>query len=56
MSGIKAPTLIISGEEDILIPPKYARELREKIKGSTLVILKDCGHAPLSKSRTNLTK
>lgn len=50
VSGIKAPTLIIHGEEDILIPVKYARDLREKIEGSTLVILKDCGHAaPIEK-------
>ncbi len=50
VSGIKAPTLIIHGEEDILIPMKYARDLREKIEGSTLVILKDCGHAaPIEK-------
>lgn len=46
VSGIKAPTLIVSGEEDILIPVKYARDLREKIEGSTLVVLKNCGHAP----------
>jgi len=46
ISGIKAPTLIIVGEEDILIPPKYSRILHEKIKGSKLVIMKECGHVP----------
>jgi len=43
---IKAPTLIIVGEEDILIPLKYSKILHEKIKGSKLVIIKDCGHVP----------
>src|SRR3989304_833593 len=43
---IKAPTLIIVGEEDILIPLKNSKILHEKIKGSKLVIIKDCGHVP----------
>jgi 3-oxoadipate enol-lactonase len=46
VSEIKAPTLIIAGEEDILIPVKYSRILKEKIKNSTLVTLKSCGHVP----------
>ena len=46
VSEIKAPTLIIVGEEDILVPVKYSRLLRKEIKNSTLVILKNCGHAP----------
>lgn len=46
VSEITAPTLILAGEEDILIPLRYARMLREKIKNSTLVTLKNCGHAP----------
>lgn len=44
---IKSPTLIIVGEEDILIPIKYSKILNEKIKGSRLVIIKDCGHVPI---------
>ncbi len=46
VSEIKAPTLIIAGEEDILIPVKYSRILREKIRNSTLVTIKHCGHVP----------
>jgi 3-oxoadipate enol-lactonase len=46
VSEITAPTLILAGEEDILIPLRYARILREKIKNSTLVTIKNCGHAP----------
>jgi 3-oxoadipate enol-lactonase len=46
VSEITAPTLIIAGEEDILIPVKYSRILREKIKDSTLVTIKRCGHVP----------
>ena len=46
ISDIKAPTLIIVGEEDILIPLKYSKILHERIRGSKLVIIKDCGHVP----------
>jgi 3-oxoadipate enol-lactonase len=46
LSEIKAPTLIIVGEEDILIPMKYSKLLNEGIKGSRLAIIKGSGHAP----------
>lgn len=46
LSEIDKPTLIIHGEEDILIPLKHAAVLHEKIKGSTLRVIKDCGHVP----------
>ncbi len=46
VSEIKAPTLIIAGEEDILVPVRYSRILREKITNSTLVTIKHCGHVP----------
>lgn len=46
LSEIKVPTLIIVGEEDILIPMKYSKLLNEGIKGSRLAIIKGCGHAP----------
>lgn len=46
VSEIAAPTLILAGEEDILVPLKYSRILREKIEHSTLVTLSNCGHVP----------
>ncbi|MFQ5788691.1 MAG: alpha/beta fold hydrolase, partial [Thermodesulfobacteriota bacterium] len=46
LSEIKAPTLIIVGEEDIFVPQKYSKLLNEKIIGSKLVIMKGCGHVP----------
>jgi 3-oxoadipate enol-lactonase len=50
LSEIKAPTLILVGEEDILIPPRYSKIMREEIRNSTLVTLKNCGHvAPIEK-------
>ncbi len=42
---ISAPTLIIAGSDDILVPPENSRILNERIENSKLVILPDVGHA-----------
>jgi pimeloyl-ACP methyl ester carboxylesterase len=44
VENISAPTLIISGEQDILTPLKYGEYLAEKIKNSTLQVIRDAGH------------
>lgn len=46
VSKIKAPTLIVVGEEDILIPPRYSRELNQEIEGSELLVIEGSGHVP----------
>jgi len=43
---IKAPTLIIWGENDRVIPVRNGYTLLEKMPNSRLVVLKDCGHVP----------
>jgi pimeloyl-ACP methyl ester carboxylesterase len=43
---ISAPTLIIWGEGDALIPAGYAAEFGKAIKGSKVEIIPDCGHIP----------
>jgi pimeloyl-ACP methyl ester carboxylesterase len=43
---IKAPTLILWGEADQLIPLEHGRLYEEKIKGARLSIVKGCGHLP----------
>jgi len=41
---LHAPTLIITGAEDVMTPPKYARYLAEHIEGSQLTLIKEAGH------------
>ncbi|MBP5193186.1 MAG: alpha/beta hydrolase [Clostridia bacterium] len=41
---IKAPTLLVFGENDRETPLYMARRLNRNIAGSGLVIMKDCGH------------
>ncbi len=45
LHAIQAPTLIFVGEEDILTPPWYARELAYAIPNARLCIVPQAGHA-----------
>jgi pimeloyl-ACP methyl ester carboxylesterase len=43
---ISQPTLLIWGENDIVIPPHNGRTLHRLIPDSRLVMFKNCGHVP----------
>jgi len=43
---IKVPALIIWGASDKWVPVEVGRKLHRSIRGSRLVILKNCGHVP----------
>jgi pimeloyl-ACP methyl ester carboxylesterase len=43
---ITAPTLILWGEGDRLIPPAQGERLRDLLPGSHLTVLPGCGHLP----------
>ena len=43
---IKAPTMIVWGEDDRLISSIYAKEFADRIANSRIEIIKDCGHVP----------
>jgi pimeloyl-ACP methyl ester carboxylesterase len=45
---IKAPTLIVWGEQDGLIPPVYGPEFQRLIPGSRLEVIPDTAHVPMS--------
>ncbi len=45
LGEIRAPVLIIVGEEDILTPVKHARFMHERIPNSQLYIIPEAGHA-----------
>jgi pimeloyl-ACP methyl ester carboxylesterase len=44
--GISAPTLIIWGADDQLIPLEAGRKMNSLIKGSRMVVIEKCGHVP----------
>jgi len=50
IKSIKQPTLILWGEQDLLIPTENAYRFQSDIQNSTLVILKNSGHVPMEES------
>ena len=44
VSAIRAPTLVISGEDDVATPPEDGAFLAASIPGADLVVLPACGH------------
>jgi pimeloyl-ACP methyl ester carboxylesterase len=45
LGKLKVPTLLMTGDADLWIPPFLLREVGEKIPSSTVVIVSDAGHA-----------
>ena len=45
LAAVRAPTLVLVGEEDILTPPRHAHELTAAIPGARLASLPATGHA-----------
>ena len=43
---ITTPTLIVWGEDDALAPVVYAEEFHQRIPGSQVAIVPNCGHIP----------
>jgi pimeloyl-ACP methyl ester carboxylesterase len=41
---IQAPTHVVVGAEDILIPPRHSQTIAERIPGAKLTVLSDTGH------------
>jgi pimeloyl-ACP methyl ester carboxylesterase len=41
---IGAPTLVINGDSDAILPAENSRTLSERIPGAELVLLAHCGH------------
>ncbi|MBI3734419.1 MAG: alpha/beta hydrolase, partial [Chloroflexi bacterium] len=44
LAQIVAPTLVVTGADDVIIPPAESHKLAEAIKGARLEIIPDAGH------------
>ncbi len=44
LAGIRAPTLVLCGREDVLTPLARHAEIAEAVPGARLSIIEDCGH------------
>jgi pimeloyl-ACP methyl ester carboxylesterase len=45
LAAIRCPTLVTAGEEDILVPVRFAREIAERIPGAAFRLVPGVGHA-----------
>ena len=43
-SRIACPTLLVTGDEDVVSPPQSVRMMGQKIAGSRVEVLRGCGH------------
>lgn len=53
---VNQPTLILWGEEDVVVPIGHAETLYNSILHSRLVVLKDCGHVPMEEKPESFTE
>jgi pimeloyl-ACP methyl ester carboxylesterase len=53
---IKNPTLVVTGTDDVLIPPQNSRMLAERIPGAKLIEYKGSGHGFMSQARDAFIK
>jgi pimeloyl-ACP methyl ester carboxylesterase len=47
LSQISVPTLLVWGKDDRITPTDVAERFHARIRGSQLVYLPNCGHAPM---------
>jgi len=44
LSAIRCPTLVSVAEDDILVPPRFSREIASRIPGADLHVIASAGH------------
>ena len=42
---IQSPTLVVTGDEDTVVPPKTQKELADKIPNADQIVINNAGHA-----------
>ena len=53
---IQAPTLLVWGQSDGLVPPLYAQAFHQHIPGSQVSIMQKCGHMPMYEDPAGFVK
>jgi pimeloyl-ACP methyl ester carboxylesterase len=46
LDEIRVPTLVITGDDDRIVPTEYSLRLAEDIPNAQLVVIENCGHMP----------
>jgi len=56
VENIVAPTLVIQGDRDYVVPRVMGESIAKHIKGATLELFENCGHSPLVDCLDKLTE
>lgn len=56
LRAVRAPSLVVWGEQDRLFPVSQARQLHADLPGSQLVIVPRCGHSPAEERPADLLR
>ena len=46
LASLQIPVLLITGDDDRIVPTQHTIQLAEKFQNAELVVIPDCGHAP----------
>ena len=55
-ANITCPTLLLTGDEDVLTPLSYTHDLQRRIAGSQIVMLREAGHCMFLEQPTQFTQ
>jgi len=44
LTAIRCPTLVLTSDQDVLLPPALSEEIAGAVSGAELVMVPDCGH------------
>jgi pimeloyl-ACP methyl ester carboxylesterase len=55
LADVRAPTLLLWGRRDRIVPPEAARDLLRAIPGASLRLIPEAGHAPMLDAPATLT-
>ena len=44
LGAIRCPTLVLTSDQDVLLPPALSEEIAAAVSGAKLVVVPDCGH------------
>lgn len=47
---VTCPTLVVTGKQDVMTPPRNGEKLAQAVAGSTTIALDDCGHMMMSEA------
>lgn len=56
LRNIDCPTLVLTGDKDVLCPVKLHQEMAEQIQDSKLVVIEDCGHLSSLEKKEDVTQ